>query len=140
MKEILVVDDDDCTLEAVAELLRDAGYATSTASTGDEALVRLRRSRPDLLILDLIMPQMDGWQLLARLYEDDELARLPKVVMTAWPTLVDLPEGVAILKKPFEWDALEHIVRKVCGIGVAKCVRPLEPEVLCAVPKVAYAR
>src|SRR5690348_589053 len=104
MKEILVVDDDDGTLEAIAELLRDAGYRTSTATTGDEALRRLRRGRPDLLLMDLIMPNMDGWELLARIDEDSDLARMPKIIMTAWPLHDDLPEGVSVLSKPFEWD------------------------------------
>jgi CheY-like chemotaxis protein len=136
MKEILVVDDDDGTLEAIAELLRDAGYRTSTATTGDEALRRLRRARPDLVLMDLIMPNMDGWELLARLREDSELARVPKVVMTAWPRPDDLPEGVSVLSKPFEWDTLLHVVRDHCGSSstspnsgtIAKCLPSPEPE------------
>jgi CheY-like chemotaxis protein len=127
MKEILVVDDDDGTLEAIAELLRGAGYATSTATTGVDALLHLRHSRPDLLLLDLIMPDMDGWQLLERLREDTELARPPIVVMTAWPKLIELPKSIFVLRKPFEWDALEQIVQKHCGSGVAKCLAPLVP-------------
>jgi CheY-like chemotaxis protein len=143
MKEILVVDDDDGTLEAIAELLRDAGYRTSTATTGDEALRRLRRGRPDLLLMDLIMPNMDGWELLARLREDSELARVPKVVMTAWPRPDDLPEGVSVLSKPFEWDALLHVVRDHCGTSghasatIAKCLPASEPEPLGAVCSLA---
>jgi CheY-like chemotaxis protein len=128
MKEILVVDDDDGTLEAIAELLRDAGYHPSTATTGDEALSRLQNWRPDLLLMDLIMPNMDGWELLARLEEDAELARLPKVVMTAWPRPANLPHGVAVLNKPFEWDTLLHAIRHHLGAGIAKCHAPLEPQ------------
>jgi CheY-like chemotaxis protein len=132
MKEILVVHDDDGTLEAIAELLRDAGYSASTAATGDEALRRLRRWRPDLVLMDLIMPNMDGWELLERLSEDSELAHVPKVVMTAWPRPDDLPEGVSVLSKPFEWDTLLHVVRDHCGAsasGVVKCPTP-DPEPL----------
>jgi CheY-like chemotaxis protein len=69
---------------------------------------------------------MDGWELLDRLYEDAELARLPKVVMTAWPRPVNLPQGVSVLNKPFEWDALLQAIRNHCGAGVAKCHAPVE--------------
>jgi CheY-like chemotaxis protein len=140
MKEILVVDDDDGTLEAIAELLRDAGYRPSTATTGDEALVRLRHSRPDLLLMDLIMPNMDGWELLAHMDEDAELARLPKVVMTAWPRPADLPAGVSVLNKPFEWEALLHAIRSHVGASVAKCLPSVDPDALGLVREAAAGR
>jgi CheY-like chemotaxis protein len=130
MKEILVVDDDIDTLEIVAELLREAGYEARTATTGAEALARIRRSLPDLLLIDLFMPVMDGWQFLDLLRADPEMKRLPAVVMTAWPRPVDLPSGISLLKKPFEWDALLRIIRKHCGgDAVVKCLpqRDAEP-------------
>jgi two-component system OmpR family response regulator len=113
MKQILVVDDDDGTVEVVAEMLRDAGYAPQTASTGDQALLQVRRSRPDLLLIDLIMPDMDGWELLARLRDDAELASLPAVVITAWPLTTNLPDDVLVLRKPFEWETLLSTIRQL---------------------------
>jgi two-component system sensor histidine kinase/response regulator len=115
MKDILVVDDDDGTTEAIADLLRDEGYRAFTASTGKEALRWLGHSRPELLITDLYMPDMDGWQLLDHLGANPELDRLPTVVMTAWPRPVELPEGISLIKKPFDWDTLLCLVRKHCG-------------------------
>src|SRR6266576_5265788 len=103
MKRILVVEDDDGTRDALVELLGNAGFATATATTGYEALVKLRAMHPDLMLLDLLMPHMNGWELLAALSDDAELARIPRVVMTAWPRPLDIP-GVTVVKKPFEWN------------------------------------
>ena len=130
MKEILVVDDDSDTLEIVSELLLDAGYQVRTARCGLEALTRIRRSLPDLLLVDLFMPVMDGWQLLDELKSEPSLKRLPPtVMMTAWPRPVDLPQGVSLLRKPFEWDTLVRLVRKHCGEAMVKCVpsRDVDP-------------
>src|SRR5689334_11148782 len=120
MKRILVVEDDDGTREALIELFRDAGYAPMGARSGDEALAQMRAAAPDVLLLDLRLPRMDGWQVLAHLAEDHELARLPKIVMTALPHAIDLP-GVPIVRKPFDWNALLGIVRRECGPSVVKC-------------------
>jgi CheY-like chemotaxis protein len=137
MIEILVVEDDDDTRDAVVELLRDAGYRTSTAKSGKEALARLRLSQPDLLLIDFVMPDMDGTGLLREMRRTPELERLPAIMMTAWPRPIELPEGVSLLRKPFEWESLVRLVRKQCANRLAR-IAPrndaLEPAVLRALP------
>src|SRR5260221_5686675 len=96
MKQILVVDDDDGTADAIAELLRDSGYDAITATTGEQALAKLRRSRPDLLILDMFMTGLVALQVLEVIASDPQLARIPKVAMTAWPRPIELPPGVTL--------------------------------------------
>ena len=64
MKRILVVDNDESTVDAIADLLRDTDYDALTATTGEQALTMLFRLRPDLLILDMFMPGVNGWQVL----------------------------------------------------------------------------
>ena len=61
MPQILVVEDDDAIRGLVSEVLRDDGYDVREATNGVEALDRLREERPDLIVLDLMMPVMDGW-------------------------------------------------------------------------------
>ncbi|HEX9294371.1 MAG TPA: response regulator [Polyangiaceae bacterium] len=120
MTEILVVDDDDDTREALAELLHDSGYRTSTAKSGHEALTRLGLSHPDLLLIDLVMPDMDGRDLLREIQRTAEFERLPAIVMTAWPRPIELPEGVLLLRKPFDWESLFRLVRKLCAKDTAR--------------------
>jgi CheY-like chemotaxis protein len=126
MKRILVVDNDESTVDAIADLLRDTDYDALTATTGEQALTMLFRLRPDLLILDMFMPGMSGWQVLDAMAGDSLLARMPKVAMTAWPFPIDLPPGVALLHKPFEWESLARLVRTALRPQIPRLPRDLE--------------
>jgi len=111
---ILVVDDDDDIREMIAEALVLDGYRVSTAPNGKVALEQARAHRLDLIILDLMMPVMNGWQFLEAQREDPDLATIPVVVVTA--TLDAQVEGAAmLLRKPFDLDALLTTVARLCG-------------------------
>ena len=77
---VLVVDDDGDVRELVAELLRRGGYRVSQAENGQEALKRLFDERPDLVVLDISMPELDGWGTLERIRE---LSDVPVMMLTA---------------------------------------------------------
>ncbi len=80
-QHILVVDDEPGIRDVVSHLLDDEGFPVTTASNGREALASVRRERPDLLLLDLNMPVMTGWEVLAQLQAAQ--ADIPVVFMTA---------------------------------------------------------
>jgi CheY-like chemotaxis protein len=106
---ILVVDDDADIREIVSELLILEGYRVETASHGRAALDVLEASRPDLILLDLNMPIMDGWTFCAELHAQPEQRHVPIALMSASRNLQAraLPcEPVAILEKPFGLDDL----------------------------------
>ncbi len=79
---LLVVDDDPSVVETVRESLRESGFAVDSAPDGVEALAAVARSRPAAVILDLLMPRMDGFELLAKWRSSPETASLPVLVMT----------------------------------------------------------
>ena len=83
MKRILVVEDDADLGKTVARCLSDEGYEIEIAADGHSALEALRRSPCDLVLLDLMMPKMNGWEFRARQLADPSLASIPVVVMTA---------------------------------------------------------
>ena len=108
-RRVLVVDDDRAIRGFVAEVLTDEGYEVKTAGDGSEALAVSREWRPDLIVLDLMMPNMDGWTFRARQRQVDALADVPVVVTSAATTLRtnrQALEPCVLLPKPFELDDL----------------------------------
>jgi CheY-like chemotaxis protein len=80
---VLIVDDDRDVRELLAELLTQEGYHAIMAANAQEALSRLETVIPDLIVSDLMMPGMDGAELLARLGSDDRYAAIPTILLTA---------------------------------------------------------
>jgi DNA-binding response OmpR family regulator len=104
MKRILVVEDDRATLELVAFFLRQTGYALETATTGAVALEEMRRTPPDAVLLDLVLPDMRASALAAACRQVAWPSRVPIALMTCSPeraALDDLPVE-AVIEKPFE--------------------------------------
>lgn len=83
MKNILVTDDHADTNRIVCRLLRSRGYRTASAFTGEDALAAVTAECPDLLILDIMMPEMDGIEVLRRLRANPATANLPVIVLSA---------------------------------------------------------
>lgn len=108
VKTILVVDDDEDIREVVRATLQDiAGYRVIVAASGHEAVDVARRERPDLVLLDSVMPVLSGLATLQRLREDEALAALPVVFMTANVSASDRARytasgAVGVVVKPFD--------------------------------------
>lgn len=117
-KRLLVVDDEPKLLRAVAVDLRGEGYDVTTARTGAEALVSVAQKLPDLIISDIRMPGMDGYELARRLRRNESTTLIPIVFLTAKDTTSDRIEGFrsgvdAYLTKPFEPDELLAVVASI---------------------------
>jgi DNA-binding response OmpR family regulator len=113
---ILVVEDDPGIRQGIADFLGFEGYAVDIAVNGEEALTYLRRSRPSLVVLDLVMPVMNGPQLLERLRSEGIAEGVPVAIMTAaMPGASTLPAADAYLSKPFDLDELLAVVGRHAG-------------------------
>ena len=84
----MIVDDEFGLAELIAEVLAERGYATAIAINGELGLALLRERRPALVLLDLMMPVLDGREMLSAMRSDPELATIPVVIMTALPEAV----------------------------------------------------
>ena len=114
---ILVVDDDDAIRDVVSTLLAEEGYEVVTAASGEEALAVLDHGEPSLVMLDMRMPVMDGWQFAEQLRQRFD-GRVPVVVMTAAVDAAKRAEQVsaaAAVSKPFELDEMVRLVRELIG-------------------------
>jgi CheY-like chemotaxis protein len=114
-RRILVVEDDLQLRESVSHTLSEEGYDVCTARNGAEALELAARSPPDLVLLDLMMPVMSGWEFRERQRRHPELAAIPVVVMTATPSLEAAAiEAADLLLKPVRpSDLLATVVRHI---------------------------
>jgi CheY-like chemotaxis protein len=112
---VLVVDDDPSIRRMIMAALRRDGYTFSEAANGKEALEAMRHDRPDVVILDLMMPMVSGWDVLRERSEDSDLLSIPVIVVSAnrsseLATAMD--KGIcAFLPKPFDITALSSLVR-----------------------------
>ncbi len=115
---ILVVDDDPAILDLTATVLGAAAYEVGRARSGQDALRAARRERFDLLLLDINMPEMDGWETLRLLKTDEDVRDLPVIMFSVKGEVRDrihgMQEGaVDYLTKPFEVDDLLLRVQRV---------------------------
>ena len=111
VRRVLVVDDDPDILDALAEILEVEGYDVQRARNGREALQRLEQGLPDLVLLDLMMPVMDGWEFARSLAPG---ARPPIIVLSADRTVSVKAKEIGAhggLAKPFELSELLAAVR-----------------------------
>jgi CheY-like chemotaxis protein len=107
---VLIVDDDAEHRVVVRGLLEAVGYQTLEASNGQEALRLCRTERPSIVLLDAVMPIMDGTAFLLRKRRDREISEIPVVMLTAWN--VENERGIAsILRKPVNGRAIVGAVR-----------------------------
>ena len=115
MPRILVVDDEPELLKALCVRLTAEGFTCETASNGREALERIEAQLPDLMILDLIMPEVTGYEVYAQLQDNSRTASLPVLVLTAVPqrAIIQTAElgAATILHKPFDTAILLATVR-----------------------------
>ncbi len=118
---ILVVDDDDDTRSALADLLEHEGFGVRTAANGVEALAAMRSEQPALVLLDLLMPELDGFEVLRVKRDDPAIASIPVIVLTAWRGDA-LDVDVDVVAKPFDLDALLTRMRaRLCRTASTGC-------------------
>ena len=124
---VLVVEDDPAAAELLTRQLVAAGYRTEVAKTGNEALAKARELQPAAITLDIILPEVDGWEVISRLKSDDRTSSIPIIVVS----VVDNPElGIALgaieyFVKPVDTRALLERLRRFSLKGRAQPVKVL---------------
>jgi DNA-binding response OmpR family regulator len=113
-----VVEDDEPIRAMLAELLSDAGYRVIEAANGKEALRRLSEHRPDLIVLDLVLPRMSGWEFLDRSREQLDRLNLPVMIVSAIEGKSDYPSALGVaawFTKPLDIPRFLSAVERLAG-------------------------
>jgi CheY-like chemotaxis protein len=119
---VLAVDDDPTILRLLEVNLEMDGHEVHTAVNGQQALDRVADVDPDVVLLDVMMPELDGWQVCERLRADERFAHLPIVFLSARAQEVDLTRGDAVgadayITKPFDPLGLVELVERLASEG-----------------------
>jgi CheY-like chemotaxis protein len=109
---VLVVDDDPDIRDTLVELLTLEGFEATPASDGIDALDKLRGPLPCIVLLDILMPRMDGAELYRRMQADSRLASVPVLISTSDPERA--PPGLPVLRKPVDVGRLLVALRRPC--------------------------
>lgn len=117
-KRILVVDDEDDIVAVIKARLETAGYEVECAYDGKEGLEKIKESRPDLAILDIMMPEINGSTLCGMLKYDENFRKLPVILLTAKGAQLDKEIGETVgadayIVKPFEAQVLLNTVENL---------------------------
>jgi len=118
-KKILLVDDTDAFLIILNNILKN-DYETLIAKDGEDGLETAEFTKPDLILLDVMMPDMSGYEVMAALQENDELKNIPVILISGKDSADDEAKGLALgavdyIKKPFEKEEVLEKVQKVLG-------------------------
>ncbi len=121
-RHVLVVEDEPNIVLCLAFLLEQAGYSVATAGDGDDALTQARSHRPDVILLDIMLPGVDGYEVCQEIREDAHLADVPVIILTARGRDVDREKGLALgateyIVKPFSTADVLARVKAHCGDG-----------------------
>ena len=123
-KKILVVDDDETTVKLVEKLLLSAAFHVITAKDGLEALVKIKKEKPDLLVLDIMMPEVNGYDVCYHLRFNKEFDKLPIVILTSrsqeMPDSIGQRINIEYVAKPVNTKTLLKKIRSLLGQGEHK--------------------
>ncbi len=125
LKNILCIEDEPEMIDLIRLILNRHGFDVQGADGGREGLEKVHKNLPDLILLDLMMPDIDGWEVYQQLKADEKTKHIPVIVVTAKAQNIDKVLGLHIAKvddyisKPFSPQALLESVQKVLGLESA---------------------
>lgn len=116
-KHVLIIEDDKSIRDSLAQLLEFEGYNVTGAANGQEGLDCLQGLEPCMILLDLMMPIMDGWQFSSQVKADPKLSRIPLVLISADGNIhqkAQQVQALGYLKKPINVDRLLGTIKQYC--------------------------
>ena len=119
-RTVLIIEDEKLIIVSTQMVLEAAGFRVESATNGEDGIAKARSLTPDLVLLDIMMPGIDGWETLTRLKRDTETANIPVIIFTAREHARGHQKSAEMgaadyFRKPFEPDELVELVEKHVG-------------------------
>ncbi|MCA8942210.1 MAG: response regulator [Planctomycetes bacterium] len=119
-RTVLIVEDEKLIIVSTQMVLEAAGFRVESAVNGEDGIAKAKGIRPALILLDIMMPGIDGWETLTRLKRDPETSDIPVIIFTAREHVRGHQKSTEMgaadyFRKPFEPDELIELVEKHCG-------------------------
>ena len=119
-KSVLIIEDEKLIVVSTQMVLEAAGFRVDAAMNGEEGISKAQAQTPDLILLDIMMPGIDGWETLTRLKQETSTSEIPVVIFTAREHSRGHQKSAEMgaadyFRKPFEPDELIELVEKHCG-------------------------
>ena len=126
-KKILVVEDEPAMISLICEMLEKAGYQTSSAEDGESALKAVKSGAPDLVLMDIILPKMDGWLVCQKMKTDEHLKKIPIILLSGLLTADAVADASVekcdyLMAKPLKMD---NLLEKVSELLERASSKPL---------------
>ena len=96
MKKILIIEDDTFLSEMYATRLTQAGFKVEVAETGQEGMTKIKQGQPDLILLDIVLPKQDGFEILKEVKADEKLKKIPVILLTNLGQKTDVEKGLEL--------------------------------------------
>jgi len=118
-KKILIIDDQEMFVKMVSNRLSHSGFTVVSADNGEKGLAVAKKEKPDLILLDVMMPGMDGYTMLLELKKEESIKNTPIIIVTCKEDMKDLFAAVGVydyLIKPFDFEVLLMQIKKLLKI------------------------
>ena len=115
-KKILIIEDDKFVRELIAQKLTEEGYEALMTVDGEEGMVQIKEKKPDLVLLDLILPGIDGFEVLSKAKTDPELTKIPVIILSNLGQKEDIERGLKLGARDYLVKAnftLSEIIKKI---------------------------
>lgn len=96
MKTILLIEDDPFLIDIYATKLKETGFSVKVAHDGEEALKKAREEKPDLVVLDIVLPKIDGWEILKEIKSEEELKDLKIIILSNLGQKEEVEKGIKL--------------------------------------------
>jgi len=96
VKTILLIEDDPFLIDIYTTKLKESGFSVEVATNGEEGIIKAEEAKPNLIVLDIVLPQIDGWEILKKIKQDENLKKIPVIILSNLGQKSEVEKGIKL--------------------------------------------